>query len=265
MKLTIILCLFAVVFSAQAESLEYLPVDPLPENAEEIALEFLENFMAQRYPGEDITIGEPMRLYLPDGEQNALDFPLAINIEGEVSFEREKEIFENRNRASAASKEYEDELQDDPHRYSILREGNDETFNALCEERSYWGNLDFSHTNIVLIFSEDNLVIVGDHNNNIMHIWDIEAIEKECGGRFISYGILSPSPTTIAPIHPVFMIPDGTLYWHCVNDWEYDRFEELDYNLGYPYSPSILDRSGEWHYFSPGLLKSAITFDTQPD
>ncbi len=266
MKLTIILCLFAVVFSAQAVSeLYYLPVDPLPENAEEIALEYLENLMAQRYPGEDITIGEPMRLYLPDGKQNALDFPLAINIEGEVSFEREKEIHDNLNRARVDKIEYRDGLQDEVDLYSIRGDSKDETYNLLCEERNFWGGLEFRHTNIVLVFSKGEPIIVSTHNNYIMHHWDVKAIEKECGGRFLSYGVLPPSPTGIAYIRAVFTLGDGSLYWHCINEFEYDNLDTLDYDLGYPCTDDIRKKAYEWSFFHPGLLKSATTTNSSLD
>ncbi len=245
MKITITLCLFAIVFSVQSDSSVYPSVDPgvtktlikelpqtdspaylhllvdsLPENAEEIALEFLENFMSQRYPGEDITIGEPMRLYLPDNEKNALDFPIAIHHEGKLTFDDLEYVHLQKEDAKFTFLDYRRSLSGE----QLERANHDEdgTYNSLYELIHNARHLYNNYRSIVIIFSQDKPHILTVHNPAVMFHWDTEQIGLETASEFVGYGVVDGHILT------VYLGEDDNLSWFIVDKYELETFNDYE-------------------------------------
>jgi len=240
-KTCVVLLLTVAVFTVSAvHDSETIRIEPLPENAEDIASEFLENFMAERYPDNDIAIGESMRLYLPDNELNALDFPMAIDYKGVVSFSEENNVFLEKEQAKQELVAYNNSL------INELREkdssGPDEMFSSLYESYKVHARIYDKFCNVIVVFSDGKPHIAGTHNPLVMFHWDIDDICAETDSTFLGYGVVSGH---VCNIIVVTCDNIGNILWNSKNRYEIETLKKYDGTI-YP-PPISLD---SWRFFS---------------
>lgn len=220
----VFVCLFASsAFAYEVEPLAYIELS-LPDDAAEVGHVYLTDYIARLYPGEVISIGEPIELLSEDLVPIALSYPLAIDRENPITFEEEKSIFEDYETAWDVQHAYYKslDLTAGSLDFQRMKNGTEETYNQLKEISNAFMKQRVSIVHLVLGFDSSEPVILGMHRLVDVFSIDDSLLSEEVEYKLIGYGINSDP---FGLLHPVGVYEDtnnGVLWgdelnWECVD------------------------------------------------
>ncbi|MCD4733820.1 hypothetical protein K8R78_06235 [bacterium] len=161
--ISILLILSATVsFADISQEISYISLDLLPDDAEERALDLVEDWLAHLHPDENIVIGAPVPLQAPDGFVRALSYPLGLNHEGTLTLDDCLQVSIRYSEAKHARLDYLRSLDSEGKElfYNHLDEKAEELYSIVRSTGDEWDQYRF----ITLAFSDDNPVIIGTNN-----------------------------------------------------------------------------------------------------
>jgi len=149
----LLICLL-VTAPSLAYDIQYVALDPLPDNAEEIAREYLAELIAERYPNnyERITIGEAVPLYVYENEIKALSFVVKLDADDKPSLEDQ---FRDYLAYDSLSNEYHD------YKVSNSLHDDDIVLNYIQSISDLSKTL-FNTVNVVIAFINHNPTYIGN-------------------------------------------------------------------------------------------------------
>jgi hypothetical protein len=151
-----------LVLSAAVSFADIISLDLLPEDAEERALDLVEDWRERLYPDENIVIGDPVPLQAPDGIVRALSYPVGLNHEGTLTLDDCLQVSIRYREAKHAKKDYVRSLDSEGKElvYNQLDEKAEELKSIVHSIGDEWDQYRF----ITVAFSDDNPVIIGSNN-----------------------------------------------------------------------------------------------------
>ncbi len=210
-------------FTYEVEPLAYIELS-LPDDAAEVGNVFLFDYIARLYPGEVISIGEPIELLSEDLAPIALSYPLAIDRENPITYEGEKNIYDSWWKAWNDCHDYYNSLDLTAGSLDLqkMKNGTEESYNHLTDISRAFMKQRVSIVHIVLGFDSLEPVILGMHRLVDVFSIDDSLLSEEVEYKLIGYGINSDPFGTL---HPVGIYEDTNncvlwgdeLNWECVD------------------------------------------------
>lgn len=174
--LTLLGTVFVISGACFAYDIQTVSLDTLPADAENIAREYLEEQIAERYPNncDRITIGEVVPLYVYENEIKALSFVVEIDAVDYPTLENQFSLYE-------AYKYIQNILQSG---HSTL---NDNDKRSYTEKLINQGKMLNKITNAVIVFINNKPTYIGDISSKLFsrHFYEI----LPCSD-FLNYGLL---------------------------------------------------------------------------
>lgn len=173
---TLLGTVFVISGACFAYDIQTVSLDTLPADAENIAREYLEEQIGERYPNncDRITIGEVVPLYVYENEIKALSFVVEIDAVDYPTLENQFSLYE-------AYKYIQNILQSG---HSAL---NDNDKRSYTEKLINQGKMLNKITNAVIVFIDNEPTYIGDISSKLFsrHFYEI----LPCSD-FLNYGLL---------------------------------------------------------------------------